>query len=212
MKQMIIGDIYMIKLKQTSKKGFSARSTGALSKKGVPVKSYKMKNSQDLYSTTPIRIGIDENLNSLIGTPSDMIAKLHLFYRSSVIGRRDLGKRLIKNLKMLDDFRYEDNIKNRNVEILQAYLKSMGLRIKFIGNKYNIDVEIGDIKTFEDDEKLFIGTESDYKDYKLKKKIKKKCETKKCFVGTKEEFNKMIDDEYELEKIKRDKLYIDIKL
>ena len=55
MKPLVVGELYMIKLKQTSKKGFSARATGALSKKGVPDKSFKNKSNQDLYSTTPIR-------------------------------------------------------------------------------------------------------------------------------------------------------------
>ena len=57
MKPLIVGDLYMMKLKQSSKKGFSARSTGALSKRGVPEKSFKTKQHQDLYSSTPIRIG-----------------------------------------------------------------------------------------------------------------------------------------------------------
>lgn len=57
LKPLIIGDIYMIKLKQSSKKGFSARSTGALSKRGVPDKSYKARDHLELYSQTPIRIG-----------------------------------------------------------------------------------------------------------------------------------------------------------
>jgi len=57
MKPLIVGDLYMIKLKQSSKKGFSARSTGSLNKKGVPEKSFKNKIHQDLYSSTPIRIG-----------------------------------------------------------------------------------------------------------------------------------------------------------
>lgn len=57
MKPLIVGDLYMIKLKQSSKKGFSARSTGSLSRRGIPDKSYKNKTHQDLYSSTPIRIG-----------------------------------------------------------------------------------------------------------------------------------------------------------
>lgn len=57
MQPMIIGELYIIKLKQNSKKNFSVRSTGALSRKGLPDKSYKNKTHQDLHSTTPIRIG-----------------------------------------------------------------------------------------------------------------------------------------------------------
>ena len=57
MKPLIVSDLYMIKLKQSSKKGFSARSTGSLNRRGIPDKSYKNKVHQDLYSSTPIRIG-----------------------------------------------------------------------------------------------------------------------------------------------------------
>ena len=46
MKPIISGEIYMIKLKQSSKKNFSARSTGALSKKGIPERSNRNKNHQ----------------------------------------------------------------------------------------------------------------------------------------------------------------------
>ena len=61
MKPLIVSDLYMIKLKQSSKKGFSARSTGSLNRRGIPDKSYKNKVHQDLYSSTPIRIGLIEN-------------------------------------------------------------------------------------------------------------------------------------------------------
>lgn len=211
LKPLIVGDIYMMKLKQTSKKGFSARSTGALSKKGVPDKSYKTKNHQDLYSSTPIRIGDQENVNSVIGVPPDIIAKLHLFYRSSVHGRRDLGKRLTTRISTLDDFKYTSDFKNRNVEILQAYLKAMGVKIKFFGDEYKIDIELGDIKSFDDDtDKLFIGTNSEHEDYLLLNKIKKKYKNDVCFIGTREEYDDMIDKEFELEKTKRDKYYIEI--
>ncbi len=57
LKPLIVGETYMMKLKQNSKKGFSARSTGALSKKGIPDRSFRNKNHQDLFSSTPIRIG-----------------------------------------------------------------------------------------------------------------------------------------------------------
>jgi DNA-directed RNA polymerase subunit beta len=80
MKQLIVGDMYMIKLKQTSKKGFSVRATGSLSKKGLPEKSNKAKVHQELYSRTPIKIGDQENINSTIGVSSDKIAQLHLLF------------------------------------------------------------------------------------------------------------------------------------
>ena len=58
MKPIISGEIYMIKLKQSSKKNFSARSTGALSKKGIPERSNRNKNHQDMHSSTPKILGL----------------------------------------------------------------------------------------------------------------------------------------------------------
>lgn len=36
LKPLVVGDMYIIKLKQSSKKGFSVRATGSLSKRGIP--------------------------------------------------------------------------------------------------------------------------------------------------------------------------------
>lgn len=210
LKPLIIGDIYMIKLKQTSKKGFSARSTGALSKKGVPDKSYKTKNHQDLYSSTPIRIGDQENVNSSIGVPPEIIARLHLFYRCSVMGRMDLGKRLATTMKGLKHFKFEPDFKNRNVEILQAYLKAMGLKIEFFGEGDLIQIDVGDIQTFEHDGTMFIGTESEFEDLLLREKIVRKYSDDYCFVGTNDEYKAMMDKEYRTAILKRDTLYIKI--
>lgn len=57
MKDLVVGSMYVMKLKQTSKKGFSVRSTGSLSRKGLPEKNDKAKTHQDLFSKTPIRFG-----------------------------------------------------------------------------------------------------------------------------------------------------------
>lgn len=212
MKPMIIGELYMIKLKQSSKKGFSARSTGALSKRGVPEKSTKTKIHQDLYSSTPIRIGDQENINSLIGVDASDIAKLHMFYRSSVIGRKDLGKKLATTIKTLKDFKYDKDFKNRNVEILQAYLKAMGLRIEFIGDEYNIDIKNNYLESFDTADGLFIGTRSEHDDIKLKEKIKKKYKDRVCIVDTEDKLEEILENEFQNEKMKQEYYMIDIKL
>lgn len=212
MKPLIVADLYMIKLKQSSKKGFSARSTGSLSKKGIPDKSNKNKIHQDLYSSTPIRIGDQENINSLIGVPSETVANLHMFYRSSVIGRRDLGKMLTKTIKPIKDIKKKDKYKNRNVEILQAYFKSMGLRLKFIGDQYEIPIYSDMLESFETDTLYMIATKKDYEDRLLKEAILKKYNEDVCFVGTLDEFEKAVERDYE--KLKKEKEFycIDINI
>ena len=54
--KQIIGDMYVLKLKQSSRKGFSVRSTGSINSKGLPSRSYKVKEHQELYSAKPIRL------------------------------------------------------------------------------------------------------------------------------------------------------------
>ena len=44
-----------MKLKQTSRKGFSVRGTGSINTKGLPERSYKNKSFTELRSSTPIR-------------------------------------------------------------------------------------------------------------------------------------------------------------
>ena len=77
LRPMVIGKMYMLILKQSSKKGFSARAKGNISLKRLPEKS-TIKGG---YAKTPVRVGIDENLNSLISLTPDMLAMMHLHYK-----------------------------------------------------------------------------------------------------------------------------------
>jgi len=208
MKKLVVGDMYVMKLMQTAKKGFSARSTGSLSRKGLPEKSNKAKTHQELYSKTPIRIGIDENLNTNIGVPTELIAQLHLFYRSSVVGRRDLGENLLTRLNPIKDFKYKPNFKNRNIEILEAFLKSMGLEIEFNNQLFDIEINTSFLEGKFYDGKLFISTNQEFKDIKRRIDITNEYKENKVFVGTNKEFEKLIDEEVR----KRKMFTIDIKI
>ena len=212
LKPLIVGDMYVIKLKQTSKKGFSVRSTGSLSKKGIPEKSNKAKTHQELYSKTPIRIGDQENVNSAIGVPTEIISQLHLFYRSSIIGRRHLGEQLATTIKELEDFEYSPEFSNRNVEILQAYLKAMGLRIVFSDEKYMIDVYLDRVEDFENDGKLYICTREEFERIKCELDIRRKYAEEEAFIGTPEEFEEHIRKEVETEMLKKRKYVIEVKI
>lgn len=153
-----------------------------------------------------------ENINSLIGVSPEDVAKLHLYYRSSVIGRRDIGKQLATTIKTLKDFKKSDKFTNRNVEILQAYFKSMGIRIKFLGDMYEIPIYTDTLESFETDTMYFVGTRQEYEDRLLMDKIKKKYAEDVCFVGSSDEFEKLIEDEFEEAKRHRDFYCIDINL
>jgi len=212
MKKLVVGDMYVMKLMQTAKKGFSARSTGTLSRKGLPEKSNKAKTHQELYSKTPIRIGIDENLNTNIGVPTELIAQLHLFYRSSVIGRRNLGENLMTRLNPIKDFKYKPNFKNRNIEILGAFLKSMGLKIEFNNELFDIDINTGFLEGKFYDGKFFISNNEEFKDIKRRIDIINEYKENKVFVGTTKDFEKLLDEEVERRRIKEEMFVIDIKV
>lgn len=192
---IIIGEQYMIKLKQSSKKGFSARSAGALSKRGVPEKSFKNKAHQDAYSSTPIRIGDQENINSVIGVSPEDIAELHLIYRSSPIARRELGYKLLEKNKPLKDFGSGTMFTNRNVEILQAYLKAMGYKLDYFGQDYVININSGMLKSKNIGDDLVIGTDHDISKYKKRNKVIKKYRDDICFVGSPEEYESIVDSD-----------------
>jgi len=196
--KLVVGEKYIIKMKQTSKKGFSSRSTGSISKQGVPSKSSKAKVNLESWSKTPIRIGIDENINTCIGVESDVIAKLHLFYRSSTIGRKELSKDLSTQLDTIEDFIYSPEFKNRNVEILQAYLKCLGYQLVFEDQYYKIKANVKDIKTNKaSNGKLFIGPDHKFDDYERGLEIKKK---NPIFVGSRDKYEEWVKDEIKKEK------------
>ena len=212
LKKLVVGDMYVIKLKQTSKKGFSVRSTGSLSKKGIPEKSNKAKTHQELYSKTPIRIGDQENINSAIGVPTNIIAQLHLFYRSSVIGRRDLGEQLATNIKPIKDFKYSDEFTNRNVEILQAYFKAMGIRLVFSDERMNVDLYTDEIRDYMIDGTMYVCTKEKYEEYLREHNIREEYKNEKLFIGTPEEFEDQVKKDIEWSKRIEGKMVIDLDL
>lgn len=61
-----IGDMYILKLKQSDRRGFSARSTGALDTKSLPTRSFKSRSHLEKISTSCIRFSFSEPLYSNI--------------------------------------------------------------------------------------------------------------------------------------------------
>jgi hypothetical protein len=91
-----------------------------------------------MYIIPQIRIGESYNLfSSISGTT---LAEYNIFTRSSTLGRKSLQKILetddnplaIKKLKI------QNNYINANADILNAKLKGIGLRIKFLNDKEEI--------------------------------------------------------------------------
>ena len=196
MNKMVVSEMYVMKLKQTAHKGFSVRATGSISKKGVPEKSDNAKKNKTAFKDTPVKLGIDENLNLMICSEAREIAKLHMFYRNSVKGRKDLGKALMTNMDTIEDFKLDNDIKNRNVEILQAYFKAMGLKLEFGKDALEIEINNGQINDEIVGDKLVIGDLDEINEEKIKFEAKRRLD-EDLFIGSIDDYDEAFNKHYQ---------------
>lgn len=132
-RKVVFSKVYMYRLKQYALEKFSVTSLSATNLKNENTKSKASKNHTALYNNTPVRFGEMESGNfSHIGM--EYVVAMMMVHSVSPKARRLVEKMLVDNP-------YEINIKpdgestNRSAEILNAYLKSIGLRLKFIKRK-----------------------------------------------------------------------------
>ena len=190
MNNLVVGEMYIIRLKQTASKGLSTRSVGGVNLIGVPVKDAQAKENKILYSKTPCRLGLDEVLNLLIGMDPYELAKMSMSYRNSIEGTHDLPVQLLKQ-GMVDKLRDDEKVINRNVEVFNAYIKTMGYKLQqsktikeliFEG----IDNDLHE-RTMPDGEKVLV-TDEKYIEMIIEYKIDEYFEDN-IFIGTEEEYN-----------------------
>ena len=185
MRETMVGYKFMIKLKQDSEKNFSARATGSLSQQGLPEKSNKVRTNEMLYSTTPITLGRDENNNLSAGVETFMLCKMHLMYRNSPFARRALGKKLYgkRNPLKMKKFEIKEGYLNRNMEIFNAELKSLGAYIDFGFNGIRLDIKDDGIHEYNWRGKTYLATEAEMREILIEELLrwnfnKKKHKTK----------------------------------
>jgi hypothetical protein len=140
----IVGEKYIMLLKQTTEKNFSARSTSRLNKKNLPEKSPDKKNNRVTHSKNPIRIG--EVYNLLATASPRLLAEYDAFSRSSPLARHSL-KRILEAVDdplNINKLTVKSNYTNTNALIAKAYLKCLGLGLIPIleeRGKYKASVE-----------------------------------------------------------------------
>lgn len=126
---LIYGYQYIYRLKQYAEEKFSVTSMSATNIRNENSKSKSSNNYKALYSRTPIRFGNMETGN-LIHLGSELVVQMLMLYSTSPHGRR-----LVKEMLTGDPFnvnvKLDDDSINRNAEILNVYLKTMGLRLTF---------------------------------------------------------------------------------
>lgn len=123
-----IGEMYCIKLKQSGRRGFSARSTGAISPKELPTRSFKSKAHLEHSSSSCIRFGEFESLNFSIGVYPVDIALFHALYRTSVKGRRDIVASIFNENGVMN---LDKSYTSRVAELFNVTLKSIGIGFEF---------------------------------------------------------------------------------
>lgn len=145
--QDCIGYEYILMLKQSGEKGFSVRSAGSISDESLPEKSHDNKIGKLWHSEKPIRFGEYETPNFMIVTNPEDFALITALYRSSIDGRRFMYEAILSG-----DGEYELPAKftSRAAEILQVYLKSLGVRMEtiiddseFIGEPEHLTETVG---------------------------------------------------------------------
>ena len=132
-----VGEMYCLRLKQGDRNGFSARSTGAIDNKGLPVKSNKFKSHLESHSSSCIRFGEQETLNFSIGVLPADIALFHALYRTSIKGRKDLCKMMFSKdgIKSIDK-----KYTSRVAEVFNVILKSLGVSVDFINEDDEVKI------------------------------------------------------------------------
>ena len=180
--------------------------------KGLPDKTDRMRNNLQIYSTTPIKNGIDDCNNMNIGVDSYEIAKMHLFYRNSVIGRREMKKLLTDSPFGIEDFDMKPEYTNRNVEILDAYLMCRGQAIVFPGDTIYVGVNTDTVESFLYENGIYLCTKEEMRNIILDKYFYPKFK-EKILVGSQEFIDKSYEryKKHELNKRRKDIAYVYIK-
>lgn len=126
MRKASIGWMYVMKLKQTDRRGYSARNTGAVDITGLPTRRYKSRSHLEQTSSTAIRFGNFETLNFSIGLLPEDIAILHALYRTSIKGRGDFLKAVVTNTPL--DVALDDEYISRAAELMNVKFKALGVQ------------------------------------------------------------------------------------
>lgn len=126
---LIIGKIYTYRLKQYAEEKFSVTSLCATNLKNLNTRSKSNKIYESKFKKTPIMFGAMESGNLAHLGMQYVIMNLML-YSSSPQGRRLFENLLVGNPYNIN-IKLDKNSKNRNVEIINALFKTMGLQLVF---------------------------------------------------------------------------------
>lgn len=129
-RRLTCGRQYIYRLKQVAEEKFNATSLSSTDFKNENSKSSSKKSYKAPISKTPIRFGEMETGNLLHLGAENVVMNL-LLYSASPKARR-LAEELLTGDPFDINIELNDECDNRGVEILNAYMMTMGLRLNFV--------------------------------------------------------------------------------
>lgn len=182
-----VGEQYILKLKQSDRRGASIRSTGAVDITSLPTRNNKSKAHLERTSSTAIRFGEFESLNFSIGLLPEDIALFHAFYRTSPKARKSLTELMFSNDpdKIME---LPSTFTSQVASIFNVRAKSLGFRISFIDDDNIIRGTSTDDELYEwiIDGQSYMCTEYQAKVVELIKRTEKEVEGNLAMIETKE--------------------------
>ena len=126
---MVVGKIYNYRLKQYAEEKFSVTSLAATNLKNLNTRSKANKMYEAKYTKTPIMFGPMES-GDMAHMGMQYVVMNLMLYASSPQARKLFEQLLIGDPYNID-IKLDDESKNRNAEIINALIKTMGLKIVF---------------------------------------------------------------------------------
>jgi DNA-directed RNA polymerase beta subunit len=194
-KDEYVGYMHVMKMKQSSKKGLSVRSTGPINNYGLPDKSDDAKKFIIRHSNTPVRFGRQETENNLMFMDPEYIVKEFLFQRNSPVARMALGSALQENYAGVYDLPVTGLMTNKNVEMLEVHLLQMGYELSEEYDILDLTPEPG-VKTHIYNGRKYICTSDEMRQviaHDLAKIRVDSLESGEIYLGTDGNFEEFVD-------------------
>ena len=129
LRPMVVSKIYHFRLKQYAEEKFSVTSLSATNLKNLNTRSKANKMYEAKYTKTPIMFGFMESTD-LMHMGVEYVVMNLMLYSSSPQGRRLIEQLLVGDPYNID-IKLDQHSKNRNAEIINALMETMGLKLVF---------------------------------------------------------------------------------
>lgn len=132
---IVAGKKYFYRLKQYAEEKFSVTSLSSTNIRNENSRNKSNRSFKSLYTRTPIRFGEMETGD--LGNIGMEAVVINLMIHSASPHARRLAEQLYTGDPFNIDIKLDMGAKNRNVEIVEAYLKTIGYKLVFLKRRKN---------------------------------------------------------------------------